>query len=52
MKNEEGKEQIWTLELKKDGTIQTGKGSAKPDIIISLSDETFVDLASGKLNGK
>jgi len=52
VKNAEGKEQIWTLELKKDGTIQTGKGSAKPDIIINLSDDTFADLASGKLNGQ
>jgi hypothetical protein len=40
------------LDLKKDGTVQTGKGSAKPDIIINLSDDTFVELASGKLNGK
>ncbi|RIA91814.1 sterol-binding-like protein [Glomus cerebriforme] len=52
VKNSEGKEQIWTLDLKNDGTVQTGKGSAKPDIIIGLADETFVELASGTLNGQ
>jgi len=52
IKNNEGKEQIWTLDLKKDGTVQTGKGSAKPDITINLTDDTFVELASGKLNGQ
>jgi len=52
VKNEEGKQQIWTLELKKDGTVQTGKGSVKPDVIINLSDDTFVNLASGKLSGQ
>ncbi|RGB22213.1 sterol-binding-like protein [Rhizophagus diaphanus] len=52
VKNNEGKEQIWTMDLKKDGTVQTGKGSAKPDIIINLTDDTFVELASGKLNGQ
>uniref|UniRef100_A0A1D1Z579 Oleate-induced peroxisomal protein POX18 n=1 Tax=Anthurium amnicola TaxID=1678845 RepID=A0A1D1Z579_9ARAE len=52
VKNNEEKEQIWTLDLKKDGTVQIGKGSTKPDIIINLSDDTFVDLASGKLNGQ
>ncbi|EXX69245.1 hypothetical protein RirG_097810 [Rhizophagus irregularis DAOM 197198w] len=52
VKNNEGKEQIWTMDLKKGGTVQTGKGSAKPDIIINLTDDTFVELASGKLNGQ
>ncbi|CAG8492134.1 31919_t:CDS:2 [Gigaspora margarita] len=52
IKNPEGKEQIWTLDLKKEGTIKTGKGSAKPDIIMDMDDDTFVQLASGKLNGQ
>ncbi|CAG8583450.1 28113_t:CDS:2 [Dentiscutata erythropus] len=52
IKNSEGKEQIWTLDLKKEGSIQTGKGSAKPDIIMEMDDDTFVELASGKLNGQ
>ncbi|CAG8472017.1 12681_t:CDS:2 [Acaulospora colombiana] len=51
VKNEEGKTQIWTIDLKK-GVIQSGKGSAEPDISINLSDDTFVQLASGKLNGQ
>ncbi|CAG8453030.1 18721_t:CDS:2 [Acaulospora morrowiae] len=52
VKNEEGKTQVWTMELKKEGVICAGKGSAKPDITIDLADETFVQLASGKLNGQ
>ncbi|CAJ0757127.1 11761_t:CDS:2 [Entrophospora sp. SA101] len=32
--NVEGREQIWTLDLKNEGTIKTGKGSTKPDITI------------------
>nr|CAG8632793.1 11780_t:CDS:2 [Entrophospora candida]CAG8643954.1 4786_t:CDS:2 [Entrophospora candida] len=32
--NVEGKEQIWTLDLKNEGTIKAGKGSTKPDITI------------------
>ncbi|RIB03501.1 SCP2 sterol-binding domain-containing protein, partial [Gigaspora rosea] len=52
IKNPEGKEQIWTLDLKKEGTIQTGKCSTKPDIIMEMDDDTFVQLASGKLNGQ
>nr|CAG8565146.1 14233_t:CDS:2 [Entrophospora candida]CAG8574684.1 907_t:CDS:2 [Entrophospora candida] len=52
VKNAEGKEQIWTLDFKNEGTVIAGKGSAKPDITISLSDDTFVDLSSGKLNGQ
>ncbi|CAI2163238.1 10072_t:CDS:2 [Funneliformis geosporum] len=52
VKNQGGKEQVWTLDLKKDGKVQVGKGPAKPDITISLSDDTFVELASGKINGQ
>ncbi|KAI8824964.1 SCP2 sterol-binding domain-containing protein [Fimicolochytrium jonesii] len=52
IKNAEGKEQAWTLELKKEGKVTVGKSETKPDITINTSDETFLDLASGKLNGQ
>jgi len=52
VKNAEGKEQIWTADIKKNGTIITGKGPDKPDITLILSDDVLGDLASGKLNGQ
>jgi len=52
VKNAEGKEQTWTADLKKNGTIIAGKGSDKPDIILTLGDDVLCDLAAGKLNGQ
>ncbi|RUP46704.1 sterol-binding protein [Jimgerdemannia flammicorona] len=55
IKNAEGKEQIWTADIKKAGTVIVGKGEAKPDIVIILSDKDFgyeYDHASGKLKVK
>jgi len=52
VKNADGKEQTWTADLKKNGTIIVGKGSEKPDIILTLGDDVLGDLASGKLNGQ
>ncbi|KAI8999579.1 SCP2 sterol-binding domain-containing protein [Gaertneriomyces semiglobifer] len=52
IKNAEGKEQSWTLELKKEGKVYAGKPEGKADIVINLTDDTFQDLASGKLNGQ
>ncbi|KND00602.1 uncharacterized protein SPPG_03729 [Spizellomyces punctatus DAOM BR117] len=52
VKNAEGKEQSWTLELKNQGKVTAGKAEGKPDIVINVSDDTFQDLASGKLNGQ
>lgn len=52
VKNSAGAEQVWTLELKNKGEVVTGKTDAKPDIVISLGDDVFCDLASGKLNGQ
>jgi len=45
-------ERVWTLDLKEQPGVQDGKGSAKPDIILTLSDDTFVDLSNGKINGQ
>ena len=52
MKNEEGKVQSWTLDVKDaNGSVTLGP-HAKPDITIIVSDADFLDLASGKLNGQ
>ncbi|ORY06827.1 sterol-binding protein, partial [Basidiobolus meristosporus CBS 931.73] len=50
IKNAEGKEQTWHMDLKKQGTVNTGKPSGKPDVHLTLSDDVFADLASGKLD--
>ena len=42
----------WTLNLKDTASVISGAGSARPDIIISVSDKDFMDLAAGKLNGQ
>ncbi|KAG6828884.1 hypothetical protein H0H92_006440 [Tricholoma furcatifolium] len=42
----------WTIDLKKEGTVYKGKAKPKADVTIILSDETFSELASGKLNGQ
>ncbi|KAI9173125.1 hypothetical protein H9P43_007256 [Blastocladiella emersonii ATCC 22665] len=54
LKNAAGEETSWVLDLKKNGTVTQGKPAAgtKADIVIITSDDVFVDLASGKLNGQ
>lgn len=52
VKNAEGKTETFTVDLKKAGDVVKGKGANKPDAVISINDEDFVQLASGKLNGK
>lgn len=52
VKNAEGKTEIFTVDLKKEGSVIKGKGTNKADAIISINDADFVQLASGKLNGK
>lgn len=52
VKNADGKTETFTVDLKKDGSVVKGKGANKPDAVISISDADFVQLASGKLNGK
>lgn len=51
IKNNEGKEEVFTVDCKKEGTVVRGKGALKADAILSLKDADFVELASGKLNG-
>ncbi|KAI9498099.1 SCP2 sterol-binding domain-containing protein [Zychaea mexicana] len=52
IKNSEGKEEIFTIDAKKEGKVSRGKGAVKADAILSLKDQDFVDLATGKLNGQ
>ncbi|CAO3644010.1 unnamed protein product [Cunninghamella echinulata] len=48
----DGKQEIFTVDCKKEGTVVRGKGNAKADAVITLADKDFVDLAQGKLNGQ
>ncbi|CAO3591992.1 sterol binding protein [Absidia repens] len=47
-----GKEEIFTVDVKKEGKVVRGKGSTKADAILTLNDADFVQLAEGKLNGQ
>lgn len=40
----------WTIDLKKTGTVFKGKAEPKAGVTIILSDDTLVDLASGKVS--
>lgn len=52
LKNKEGKDQSWVLDLKKDGTITTAEKPPKSDVQLLLKDADFVKLANGKANGQ
>ncbi|KAJ2929251.1 hypothetical protein H1R20_g7837, partial [Candolleomyces eurysporus] len=42
----------WTIDVKKKGEVYKGKAQPKADVTIILSDDTLIDLASGKTNGQ
>lgn len=50
MKNAEGKEGIWTIDLKNTGTVYKGEAKSKPNVTILMSDDTFQQLAEGKVS--
>ena len=52
VKNAEGKEAVWTIDLKTTGTVYKGEPKSKANVTIMLSDETFTQLAEGKLDGQ
>jgi 3-hydroxyacyl-CoA dehydrogenase/3a,7a,12a-trihydroxy-5b-cholest-24-enoyl-CoA hydratase len=55
LKNSEGKQQTWTLDLKNGkGAMYVGtpSGGAKADIILTASDNDLFDLVSGKTTGQ
>ncbi|KAJ9069898.1 hypothetical protein DSO57_1014028 [Entomophthora muscae] len=48
-----GKVQTWTIDLKNQtGDAYIGAPKSKADAIISIADEDFLSMASGKLNGQ
>lgn len=52
VKNAEGKEGVWTIDLKDTGSVYKGAAKQKPNVTIILSDDTFQQLAEGKLDGQ
>ncbi|ABN64412.1 Oleate-induced peroxisomal protein POX18 (Lipid-transfer protein) (PXP-18) [Scheffersomyces stipitis CBS 6054] len=53
LKNKEGKEVSWLLDLKDAGTVKKFEGAApKGDVQLLLKDADFVKLAEGKANGQ
>ena len=49
MTNNASETVTWTIDLKKTATVYKGKAQPKADVTIILSDDTLVDLASGKV---
>jgi len=52
IKNSLGKEETWTIDLKKDAKVYRGKAKPKADVTIILADDVFVQLAEEKLDGQ
>ena len=49
VKNAEGKEGIWTIDMKSTGSVYKGEAKSKPNVTLIMSDETFQQLAEGKV---
>lgn len=52
LKNKDGKEQSWFLDLKNKGSIEKVDKPPKNDVQLILKDADFVKLANGKANGQ
>jgi len=52
VKNDKNEEAVWTIDLKKAGTVHKGTAKPKADVAINMTDETFMALADGKLDGQ
>lgn len=52
LKNKEGKDQSWLLDLKNNGTLEKVDKPPKNDVQLLLKDADFVKLANGKANGQ
>jgi len=50
--NAEKQTAIWTIDMKKTGTVYKGPAQTKADVTLILTDEVFTQLAEGKLNGQ
>ncbi|PWN41268.1 sterol-binding-like protein [Ceraceosorus guamensis] len=52
IKNGAGKEYVHTIDLKKNAESYEGKAKGKADVTINCTDDTFMDMADGKVNGQ
>jgi len=52
IKNKEGVEATWTIDVKNEPKVHKGAGEAKPGVTLIMGDETFRALADGKLDGQ
>lgn len=50
--NAENQSAVWSIDMKKTGTVYKGPAKPKADVTIILSDDVFTQLAEGKLNGQ
>ncbi|KAK7393886.1 hypothetical protein QQZ08_008624 [Neonectria magnoliae] len=51
LKNKAGDTESWHIDLKESGQVATGTGE-KPNVTLSLSDEDFGKLVTGKANAQ
>jgi len=51
IKNKEGVEATWTIDVKNDPKVYKGAADTKPGVTLIMGDETFQTLAEGKLDG-
>jgi len=53
IKNKQGVEATWTIDVKNEPKVHkgTGPGNVKPGVTLIMADETFQQLAEGKLDG-
>jgi hypothetical protein len=47
--NDAKEEAIWTIDMKKTGTIYKGTAKPKADVTLILTDQVLIELASGKV---
>lgn len=45
-------ELVYTIDLKKEGAAYEGKPKGKADVTINTSDDVFMQMADGQLNGQ
>ncbi|KAF9649258.1 sterol-binding-like protein [Thelephora ganbajun] len=52
IKNKEGIEATWTIDVKNEPKVYKGAADTKPGVTLIMGDETFQALAEGKLDGQ
>jgi len=52
IKNKEGVEATWTIDVKNEPKIYKGAANTKPGVTLVMGDETFQALAEAKLDGQ